>query len=448
MAAIFPISEISTYTQGWMLCARVTRKSPLRTFKPKNGNEGKVFNADLLDARGGSISCNFFNQAAELFYPKLQQGKCYFFSRGSVRVSRSQFHSTKHRYELTFDKDGLVEEAPEDSQIQTFRLNVTDLATLGTRRTPCKVDLCGVIVEVRPLFAMTSKDGKELARREIVIADYTATSIAVTLWGDRAKEEEKFAGNPVVGFTSILVKEWNSLRSGSLLEEGALVLNPDVEEAQKVRQWVAQGGPQQEIKALSQKASLGRLDEAQRTVTMAEMRKAAEQLDSGCKVFVAICRLHGVQTRRQGEPMPLYYMACQEDKSDTFKCNRRVDASGFCPGCNRCVKAIPRLQLRCHFTDAWDSNWMGTFHEAATEILGMDAEEASALETGEGGRDALEAAVHKRYFDDPLQVMVRVRVDHANGEKKLSVGCFDACPVDRGEHGREMLQEINEMLMA
>ena len=43
--------------------------------------------------------------------------------------------------------------------------------------------------------------GVELVKREITVADHTATSIDVTLWGDRAKQEDNLFDNkpPIVG---------------------------------------------------------------------------------------------------------------------------------------------------------------------------------------------------------------------------------------------------------
>merc|ERR1712190_603848 len=76
----------------------------------------------------------------------------------------------------------------------------------------------------------------------------------------------------------------------------------------------------------------------------------------------------------------------------------------------------------------------------------MTAEEAGNMERGDGGREALEAAVRSRYLDEPLQVTVRAKMDSYNNEVRTGTTCIDARPVQRGEHGRVMLRELNEML--
>merc|ERR1719162_391717 len=166
-----------------------------------------------------------------------------------------------------------------------------------------------------------------------------------------------------------------------------------------------------------------------------------------------VARLALVQMQKQGAPQPLHYMACQEPK-EGFKnltCNKRVDESGFCPVCNRAGKAAPRLNVRCRFVDFEDQAWLTSFHEGATKILGMSGEEVqkleqAAAEKGEAGREELEAAIRSRYFNKPMSITVRAKMDNYNGEQRTNVTVIDARPVSKSEHGRHMLKEIEELL--
>mmetsp|Transcript_86814 Transcript_86814/g.269907 ORF Transcript_86814/g.269907 Transcript_86814/m.269907 type:complete len:446 (-) Transcript_86814:56-1393(-) len=443
MTDFLPIREVSTFLKSWTICGRVTSKSDLRTFGKAGG--GKVFNVDVLDASGSEIRANFFNQAAEALADKLQKGRCYTFSGGKVRVANKQFSRTNHKYELAFEQTWQVQDAAEDAQIKTFVFSVVDIGSLRTRRTPCKVDLCGVVVEATPYICITCKDGTELAKRDITIADSSGCSISVTIWDKRARiDDQQFANAPVVGLSQVLIKEWREARAGSLLQEGELLFNPEIPEAAQVRQWWTQGGCNQSLEALS-KASAGEGGGGENKVaTLAELREAVGRV-THCQVFIVFCRLHSVQTTRQGEPMPLYYNACQESKGNgSFTCNRRVDESGFCAGCNRIVQPELRLNIRCHYSDASDSNWIGTFHIPAVTMLGIDADEAKERESA--GREKLEAAINEQYYTQPLQIMVRAKSETWNGEARINVGVIDACPVDLGERGRDLLQEIRQMM--
>eukprot|EP00933_Yihiella_yeosuensis_P015956 TRINITY_DN1377_c1_g1_i1.p1 TRINITY_DN1377_c1_g1~~TRINITY_DN1377_c1_g1_i1.p1 ORF type:complete len:467 (+),score=129.39 TRINITY_DN1377_c1_g1_i1:62-1462(+) len=447
-----PISELSSYTKGWTICARVTAKGQLRTFKSRNGGaDGKVFHVELLDNEGGEIRASFFNQAVDLHHDRLEKGKCFTFSRGTVKVANRQYNTTNHRYELTFDKEVIIEEVEDNASIENFKLNLSTLKAVQGKALPATVDLCGVIVSFKEALAFTSKDGKDLVKREIVLADDTAHSMSVTLWGDRAKQEDtNFEGNRVICIKGVIVKEWNGGRTGSLLEAGELVLIPTIPEAETVRKWWSEGGSSQPLTPLSQDspaagAISGRAPAA-KSGTFADVRRAAEMQVSGTENFSVVCRLALVQTKKQGEDQPLYYMACQEPREgSSLLCNKRVDSSGYCPSCQKAGKTAARLNIRCKFVDDEDSAWLTTFHEAAQKVLTMDADEVKQLESGEG-REGLEKALRHKFYQQQFQVSVRAKQDTYNGESRTNVTCNDARPVPIAEHSRLLMKEIQDML--
>jgi len=456
--AILPIAELSAYTRQWMIKARVTNKAPMRVFTKSGGQGGKVFSADLLDADGGEIRASFFNGAADKFFDMLEKGKCFTFSKGTIKVANKQYNPFNHRYELTFEESAIVKEIGNDASIDSIKYSFVNLRTLQTRTLPFVVDLCGVLVSFKPTMSVNSKEGKELVKREITIADDSATTMTVTLWGDRAQQADSvFEGSPVVALKSVSVKEFNNSRSGSILQAGVLVFKPDFPEAKRVGQWWSQGGSSQTLVDLSAQVGGGGATPARfaaaTPTTLAGLRVASEQLSGNQQeLFSVVARLALVQTRKQGEPQPLHYMACQEPKEGNgFPCNKRVDEQGFCAACNRAGKIKPRLNIRCRFVDFEDQAWLSSFHEGATKILGMTGEEVRALELaavekGEGGREELDNTIRKKYFEKPMQVTVRAKLDSYNGETRTNVSVVDARPVSHAEHGRRMLKEINEML--
>merc|ERR1712086_1065604 len=225
-------------------------------------------------------------------------------------------------------------------------------------------------------------------------------------WAERAKQEDKvFEGHPVATIKGVAVKEFLGGRSGSLLQSGALVLNPATPEAKKVQDWWSQGGNTQDLLDISQ-AQAGGGDGKGRNATptsLAGLRLASERLSATPEIFSVVTWLAGVQTRKQGEPQPLHYMACQELKEvgKALTCNKRVDESGFCPSCNRAGKVAPRMNIRCKFVDSEEQAWLTSFHEGAAKILGMSGEEIRAMELaagekGEAGREELDAAIRQR----------------------------------------------------
>jgi len=275
--------------------------------------------------------------------------------------------------------------------------------------------------------------------------------LTVTLWGNKAtKDNSCFEGNPVVSLKGVRVQEWNGGRSGSMLEAGMITFKPETPEAQRMQQWWSQGGSSQSLTAISIEGGAG--GGGMRAATgkaenLEELRDASETVSAQGDIFSIVTRLSLIQMKKKDEVQPLFYLACQEPKQpgSNLCCNKRVDASGFCAACSRNGKVAPRLNIRCRFSDFSDGLWLTTFHEAAQKVLGTTAEEIQALETDKG-RDALETAIRKNYFTQPLQLSVRAKLDTYNGETRPNITCIDARPVQRGAHARTMLKSIREML--
>eukprot|EP00928_Gymnodinium_smaydae_P027391 TRINITY_DN211_c0_g1_i2.p2 TRINITY_DN211_c0_g1~~TRINITY_DN211_c0_g1_i2.p2 ORF type:complete len:453 (+),score=129.96 TRINITY_DN211_c0_g1_i2:189-1547(+) len=446
-APLLPIAEISTYNSRWSIRARVTNKTNLRNFSKNGGASGKVFSCDLLDKDGGEIRASFFNDAADKFFDLLAVGKCFELSRGNVKVANRQYNNLKHRYELNFDRDAQVAAIDEDSTIEIFKFNFSDLRSIQAKPLPHRFDICGVVVSYKPTLAFTSKDGKDLVKCEITVADETGLSMDVAVWGDRAKDDSKFANQPVIALKGVLVKEWNGGRAGSLLQDGAISFAPEGPEATRVRQWWTQGGATQSLTQLSAQAGAGGASRAAHPQrTLAEIRKVAENCNEKPDYYTVYARLALVQTRKQGEPQPLTYLACTEPREGSnLLCQRRVDESGMCSACDKVTKPAARMNTRCRFSDGGDSAWLTTFHDAAQTALAMTAEEARAEESK--GTD-MEAKLRTSYFMEPLRLTVRAKMDTYQGEARPNISCIDAKLVDRREHGRQLLKELREMIAA
>jgi len=449
---IFPISEISSYQSGWTIKARVTSRGPTRTFS-KGTSQGKVFHVELLDSRGGEIRASFFNDGAEQFDAMMKPGKIFTFRKGSVRIANKQYNNLSHKYELVFDKGAEIVEAAEDAAIEAVKWSFTDLRVLQSKTLPCRVDLCGVITSFKPTYAFTSQAGADLVKREITIADDTATSLDVVLFGERATiPDSKFEGHPIISLKGIVVKEFNGSRTGSLIREGDLVFGTERPEAKRVEQWWAKGGSSQTIAALSQStAGVGstRSRNAKQCAGLADLRMALENCTEQAEYYSVVARLSLVQMQKAGEPQPLHYMACAELKpNSTLTCNRRVDSSGFCASCGKAGKVATRLNLRCKFSDGEDSLFLTTFHEAAEQVVAMKAQEVQALEAKAGSREELETAIRAKYFTTPVQLLVKGQLQTYNGELRPNSSCLEARPVSRKEHARRLLAEIATMLAA
>lgn len=103
-----PIEGLSPYQNNWTIKARVTQKSDLKAYSTKNG-EGHLFNVTLMDETG-EIRATAFNVVADALYPKFEEGKVYYVSKGKVNLAKKKFSNLQNDYEISLEKNTEVEE--------------------------------------------------------------------------------------------------------------------------------------------------------------------------------------------------------------------------------------------------------------------------------------------------------------------------------------------------
>lgn len=107
-ATIYPIEAISPYSHKWTIKARCTSKSKIKTWHNRNG-EGKLFSVNLLDD-SGEIRATGFNDQCDMLYDLFQEGSVYYISSPCrVQIAKKQFTNLNNDYELTFERDTVVE---------------------------------------------------------------------------------------------------------------------------------------------------------------------------------------------------------------------------------------------------------------------------------------------------------------------------------------------------
>jgi len=443
----FPISELSPYHRSWVIKARVTTKALTRTFQRRGAsNDGKLFSVELLDAEGGQIRATFFNEAVDTYENLVQQGQVYYFSGGNLRIADKRYNSSNHRYEISFDRNCNIEKASDDdAAIGNMRYEFVDLRALQSRDLPCNVDLCGVIQSVQEVAKITSKAGKELIKRDLVIADDTGYTLNISLWGEEAKRNDSdFQNNPVLALKGVRISDFNE-RSGSTISGSVLQINPEgVPEVTRLASWWAQGGRSQQLTALStQRGAGGGARANAQAVTMAELRSLVDQVGEKPEVFQTVARLQRIQFKNREEKAKIYYTACAELKVNGLPCNRKILEDGTCPICEKQGKTNVRLIPRANFADSSDSVWMSTFDEAAQAVLGCSGEECRDRDKG---GDQLEDFLQTKYNSAPFKLFLRARAEEYQGERRPRVDCISAQRVSYPEHGRQLLKEVMEAI--
>ncbi|THC90817.1 hypothetical protein EYZ11_009720 [Aspergillus tanneri] len=290
-ATIYPIEAISPYAHKWTIKARCTSKSNIKTWHNRNG-EG-------------------FNDQCDMLYNMFQEGSVYYISSPCrVQIAKKQFTNLKNDYELTFERDTIVEKAEDQSDVPQVRFNFTAIGDLQSVEKDTTIDVIGVLKEIGETSQIVSKTtNKPYNKRELTLVDTTAFSVRLTIWGSTALNFN-CAPESVVAFK-----------------------DPDIEEAHKLKGWYDSQG---RVEAFTSHASmLGAATSMKRPdqlKTIAQVRE--EQLGMSEDAVYFSLKATVIFIRQDN----MCYPACPSDG-----CNKKV--TELDPGQWRCFDEVGRSMM-------------------------------------------------------------------------------------------------------
>jgi replication factor A1 len=241
---IYPIEALSPYSHKWTIKARCTAKQEIKTWHNRNG-EGKLFSANFLD-ESGEIRGTGFNDQCDALYDVIQIGSVYYISSPCrVQIAKKQFSNLSNDYELTFEKDTVVEKAEVQDDVPQVRYNFTTIAELQNVEKDTTIDIVAVLKDVAETTQITSKTTqKPYDKRELTLVDQTGYSVRLTVWGKLAASFD-VQPETVIAFKGVKVSDFGG-RSLSLLGSGSMSTTPDMDEAHKLKGWYDAQGAHQE----------------------------------------------------------------------------------------------------------------------------------------------------------------------------------------------------------
>ncbi|KAK3301326.1 uncharacterized protein B0H64DRAFT_429213 [Chaetomium fimeti] len=428
-ATIYPIEAISPYGNKWTIKVRVTSKSDIKTWKKATG-EGKLFSVNFLD-ESGEIRATGFNNEVDQFYDLLQEGSVYYVSTPcKVQLAKKQFSNLSNDYELTFDRETVIEKAEDQSSVPQVRFNFCTIQELQEVEKDATVDVIGVLKDVGKADQITSKTTqKPYDKRELTLVDDTGYSVRVTIWGKTATEFDT-SEESVVAFKGMRVSDFGG-RSLSLLSSGTMAVDPDIPEAHKLKGWYESQGKRDTFATHENLSSLGAAAGQKDALKLIAQIKS-ENLGVDDTVVYFTTKATIVHLRQEN----FAYAACVSDN-----CSKKVvDAGENRWRCERCDIVHDRVQYRfimgVDISDHTGHTWVSCFDDSARIILGKSADELMEMrERGDGSfEEAFNAANCRKmvfrcraktdtYGDQPrvrLQVMSVAALDYASEANKLA----------------------------
>ncbi|KAJ5992886.1 Replication factor A protein 1 [Penicillium sp. IBT 35674x] len=372
-ATIYPIEAISPYSNKWTIKARCTSKSSIKTWHNKNG-EGKLFSVNLLDD-SGEIRATGFQEQCDMLYDLFQEGSVYYISSPCrVQIAKKQFSNLNNDYELTFERDTLVEKADDQNDVPQIRFNFTNIGDLQSVEKDTTTDVIGILKEVAETSQIVSKGtGKPYDKRELTLVDNTGFSVRLTIWGATAVN---FNVTPesVVAFKGVKVSDFGG-RSLSLLSSGSMAVDPDIGEAHRLKGWYdAQGRTEVFTSHASVSNATNSNMKPDQFKTVAQVRE--EQLGMSDQVDYFSLKATVVYIRQDST---WCYPACLSEG-----CNKKV--TELDPGqwrCEMCDKTHPKAEYRyimpVSVSDHTGQLWLSCFDDTGRLLMGTSADNLMQL---------------------------------------------------------------------
>ncbi|CZT45273.1 probable single-stranded DNA-binding protein 68k chain [Rhynchosporium secalis] len=417
---IYPIEGLSPYAHKWTIKARVTQKSDIKTWKKAN-SEGKLFSVNLLD-ESGEIKATGFNEQCDMLYDLFQEGSVYYISNPCrVNLAKKQFSTLPNDYELTFERDTIVEKAEDQDNVPQIRYNFTTISALQDIEKDSTIDIIAVLKEVADVNQIVSKTTQmPFDKRELTLVDDTGYSVRLTIWG---KSAVSFDANPesIIAFKGAKVSDFGG-RSLSLLSSGTMAINPDISEAHKLKGWYDSQGRTDSFATHNNMSGAGAAGGRNEQVkTISAVREENLGMSENPDYFSVKATI--VYIKQDS----FAYPACLNDG-----CNKKVvDMGDGTWNCEKCSASHPRPEYRyimsLNVNDHTGQLWLSCFDDVGRAVMGMSGDQLMELKENDT------AAMEKAFENANCKTLIfkcRAKMDNFQDQQRVRYQVMNGSPIN------------------
>jgi len=420
-SASHPIAALNPYSNRYTIKVRVSQKSDLMEKSNSRGWQGKIINTTLSD-ESGDIMLKGFNEFAEAINDSLQHGKTYLLTMAAVKpVHDKRYNSTGHDYELNWNQFTKVT-GPLLADPVKVNYNFVPINQIRDVPMDKSIDVAGWVQEAGNLVEFTSRAGRDLKKREVILADDSqgGSSITLTLWEKMAVEFNH--NGRVIAIKGAKVGEWNQVKNLSLGFSGDYEVEPDNARVEDLIAWSNTLKADQLSQAPTQliNTSFGPVEEL---TTIQELKDEliAHRGEKKCKLF-------GQITMIQQEN--IFYRA--HTPPDGTRCNKKVTGSEGSYECGKCGRrniqdcdTTLRFNVRMSIADCTSTSWCNMFD--AGSLFKKDVDEMNHLLTYE--MDQYERVLFSKSLV-PMIFRVSAKIQTFNDAPKLQITVNEASEID------------------
>lgn len=442
VAPTHQVKDISPYTNKFILKVRVEQKGNPRNLNTRNFS-GSVLDCVLTDP-SGQIKLTAWGRDGQRdvadMMEQLEEGGTYLVTGPQVKpVQNTMYNHTGHHYELTWTQLTRVK-GPLTTDTVQLNYNFVTLSEVVEMDVGSMVDVLAWVKEAGPCNTFTSKNGRELTKREVLLSDPGA-QVSLTLWAEKAQNFS--AEGKVIAVKGAKVQEFQGKKSlGFAFTGSSYEVEPEVEGVADLMAW-AEG---QQVGGMTQGPSqLGmeaRLQEG--IVTIQHIKQQVEHSRGEAKYTVA-----ALPTRINMDNM--FYRAHNPGEGGS-RCRKKVQEEAG-PGATglyscRCgAKALTpeqtslRYMVRLCLADCTDYEWASMFD--AESLFGMTAQELNDLK--ESSHDDFLMLVNGLQFRERLWTVI-AKVEDYQGDSKLKLTLQDTMAMDwEGGHLNSLSKEVESL---
>lgn len=444
------IEQLSPYQNQWTIKARVSYKGDIRKWSNARG-EGKLFNVNFLD-ESDEIRATAFNELADKFSQELEEGKVYYVSKARIQQAKPQFSHLSHPYELSLDRDTVIEECFDVSDVPKINFNFAKLNQIQNFEPNAITDVIGVLKEVQPVYQITAKStGKPFDRRNVTIVDDSNFAIVVGLWNNTAVDFNTSEGS-VVAFKGCKVQDFGG-RSLTLTHAGTMIANPDTPEAYQLKGWYDNLGKNEQYQTLKTEGPSGASSRLTNRKTIHQAQEENLGMNEKPDYFNLKSTINFLKVENFCYPScnNIVQPNSQGPQREPTTCNRKVVETGDGWRCEKCDLNFPepeyRYILNSSVMDASGQLWMTLFDEQARKLFGISAGELLKLkEKSEVGESTEFTQLVNSVTMKEFNFRIKARQDSYNGVSRIRYQALDIAEVDYNAECEHLCNELDAML--
>eukprot|EP00494_Astrolonche_serrata_P006855 UN06880 len=372
----FRISALSPYLQqkNWKLKVRCTEKNDIKEWNNAKGS-GKLFPFTIMDNFGDEIKVTAFGDEADKFFNLIHQDKLYTFSKGRIQVNKFKGR-VKNEYCIICTRETVIEPVREaDASFASKSYNFVAVNALENVEENSFVDMIACVKEVGEIREFTSKAGKELKNRKLIIVDTSGASIEATLWNEQATKytQENISPGMVVVLPGCRVGSFG----GRSLSAREVIMNFKSDQYTALEKWWKEGGSEATATSMTVRGQGGVRSQLNLNWAEALEQRMGENAQDLQDYKGDWFNLRGTITHIPvNMERPPYYKACPASADSMAKVEPDDNGKFYCAKTGQTYDSyLPRFILRFTVADPSDGKFVSSFNNQAESILGFSATE-------------------------------------------------------------------------